>query len=420
MKRLAIIIAAAIAALLASPDSLARDPKRTSADVRRERQEATKRINQTKKQIEDNKKKIRGRVNELNLVESDIEKTNREITALRRSIEATNNRIDLVEDTIRAISADIDRLKESLAQSAREARSMRQSMTATAMIFSASTFKQAVKRTGYMRQLDKSRAAKGNDLKDNIALLGQKRDTLNALRQNQQAQMASLARKQEDLESKHRKMENIVAELKRNGNALQKELKERQSKLDKLSQELDRIIAEEQRRAEEERRKLEAQNKDKAEKPGKPGTPAGTADKLPTSTFAKNKGSLMMPVAGSCRIVSKFGRSTHSNLSKVTVNNTGIDIEAQKGAMARAVFPGTVSSIFNLDGFHSIVMLRHGEYLTIYANVVDLSVRKGDSVKAGQNLGLIYSDPDDGDRTLLHFEVRHEREKLDPLDWLAH
>lgn len=416
MKRLAIIITA-IVALIAAPVAPARNAKRTSADVRRERQETAKRIDQTKKQIEDNKKKIRGRVNELNLVESDIDKTNREIATMRRSIEATNNKIDLVEDTIRAINADIERLKESLAQSAREARSMRQSMTATAMIFSAPTFKQAVKRTGYMRQLDKSRAAKGKNLKDNIAILGQKRDTLTRLRQSQQEQMAALGKKQESLASKQRKMENIVAELKRSGNALQKELKERQSKLDRLSQELDRIIAEEQRRAEEERRRLEAQNKAKTEKPK---IPEAGAERQPSSTFAKSKGLLMMPVAGSCRIVSKFGRSTHSNLSKVTVNNTGIDIEAQKGAMARAVFPGTVSSIFNLDGFHSIVMLRHGEYLTIYANVVDLTVRKGDTVKAGQNLGRIYSDPDDGDRTLLHFEVRHEREKLDPLEWLAH
>lgn len=402
-----------MAMLLAVPDSAARS-KRTSADVRRERQEAAKGISKTQKRIEDNKKKIRGRVNELNLVASDIDKTNKDIASVRRTIDATSRQITLVEDTISAISADIDRLRESLAQSAREARAMRQSMTATAMIFSAPTFKQAIKRTGYMRQLDKSRAAKSRDLKDNVALLAQKRDALDALRQRQQAQMADLGQKQQKLASKHRQMEGIVADLRRDGKALQKELKERQRKLDRLSQELDRIIAEEQRKAEEERRRLEAKNSGGGSK-----QPAKPVDAKGTASFAQSKGQLMMPVAGTYSIVGKFGRSPHAVLSKVTVNNTGIDIEAPQGTMARAVFPGTVSSIFNLDGFHSIVMVRHGEYLTVYANVVDLCVRKGDTVKAGQNLGRIYSDPDDGNRTVLHFEVRHEREKLDPLQWVA-
>lgn len=419
MNRLAIILLTALAALVACPDSYAR--KRTSADVRRDRQETTKDINKTKKRIEDNKKKIRGRVNELNLVASDIDKTKNDISQTQRSIDATTRRIALVEDTIKAISADIDRLRQSLAQSAREARSMRQSMTATAMIFSAPTFKQAIKRTGYMRQLDKSRAAKSRDLKDNVALLAQKKDDLGQLKQRQQAQMADLGAKQQRLAQKHKQMEGIVADLRRNGTALQKELKERQRKLDRLNQELDRIIAEEQRKAEEERRRLEAQNKDKNKDASKGAgqQPGKKPDAKASSSFAASKGQLMMPVAGKYSIVGKFGKSPHSVLSRVTVNNTGIDIETPKGAMARAVFPGVVSSIFNLDGFNSIVMVRHGEYLTVYANVVDLQVRKGDSVKGGQNLGRIYSDPDDSDRTVLHFEVRHERDKLDPLQWVA-
>lgn len=411
MKKLTIIILTAIAALIACPDADSRS-KRTSADVRRDRKEAAAGIDKTKKRIEDNKKKVSKRVNDLNLVTSDIDKTNSEIATMRRGIDATIAQIAMVEDSISAVSTDIDRLRESLAQSVREARSMRQSMTATAMLFSAPTFKQAIKRTGYMRQLDKSRAAKSKNLKEAIAVLDEKKAGLTVLQQRQQAQLAALGQKQDKLASKQKQMQNIVAELKRDGNALQKELKERQKKLDQLNRELDRIIAEEQRKAEEERRRLEAKNKE-GKQPPKP------AEVAVGSNFPDSKGRLMMPVAGQYSIVGKFGRSTHANLSQVTVNNTGIDIEASKGAMARAVFPGTVSSIFNLDGFHSIVMVRHGEYLTVYANVVDLAVRKGDSVKGGQNLGRIFSDPEDSDRTVLHFEVRKEREKLNPLDWLA-
>lgn len=136
------------------------------------------------------------------------------------------------------------------------------------------------------------------------------------------------------------------------------------------------------------------------------------------ATFAKSKGKLLFPVSGKYTIVSQFGRNHYGDLSKVEIDNPGIDILTAPGSSARAVYPGTVSSIFNIDGYHHIVMVRHGEYLTIYANIEKLSVRKGESVKAGQQLGTIYGDASDDNRTVLHFEVRKERDKLNPLDWL--
>ena len=90
----------------------------------------------------------------------------------------------------------------------------------------------------------------------------------------------------------------------------------------------------------------------------------------------------------------------------------------RKGTSARAVFAGKVSYIFKQDGFNSIVMVRHGRYITIYAGLATVAVKQGDSVKAGQTLGSIYSDPDDGNRTKLHFEIRNERQKLNPTQWV--
>lgn len=125
-----------------------------------------------------------------------------------------------------------------------------------------------------------------------------------------------------------------------------------------------------------------------------------------------------MPVSGTAIIVSDFGRHTHKELSKVEVMNNGIDIETMPGASALAVYPGVVSMVIVMDGYHNVVLLRHGEYLTVYAGISELAVRKGQSVIAGQSLGTIYSDPADDGRTRLHFEVRHEKEKLNPAEWL--
>lgn len=102
----------------------------------------------------------------------------------------------------------------------------------------------------------------------------------------------------------------------------------------------------------------------------------------------------------------------------MTVQNNGVDFETVPGASARAVYDGTVSMIIVMEGYQNVVLVRHGQYLTVYAGLHELRVRKGDKVKAGQLLGTVFSDPADGNRTRLHFEVRREKDKLDPMQWL--
>ncbi|MGM9804168.1 MAG: peptidoglycan DD-metalloendopeptidase family protein [Muribaculaceae bacterium] len=135
-------------------------------------------------------------------------------------------------------------------------------------------------------------------------------------------------------------------------------------------------------------------------------------------TFASNKGKLPYPVTGKFKIVRHFGVQQHPQLKYVKTENGGIDIETHKGAVARAVFAGKVSAIFRQDGFNTVVMVRHGSYLTIYVNLSEIYVHTGETVKPNQNIGKIYSDPEDDDRTILHFEVRKEKEKLNPELWL--
>ena len=117
-------------------------------------------------------------------------------------------------------------------------------------------------------------------------------------------------------------------------------------------------------------------------------------------------------------MTSTFGRHTHETLERVTVQNNGVDFETSPGASARAVYDGTVSMIIVMEGYGNVVLVRHGEYLTVYAGLSDLRVRKGDKVEGGQLIGTVFSDPSDGNRTKLHFEVRHEKTKLDPMLWL--
>ena len=134
--------------------------------------------------------------------------------------------------------------------------------------------------------------------------------------------------------------------------------------------------------------------------------------------FAAAKGSLPRPVAGTFNVVSKFGRHPLPNLPEVMYDNLGIDAEVQKGASAQAVYPGTVSGVFAIPGYNTVVIVNHGEYYTVYGNIGSPSVKKGDSVKSGQGLGNLVADPSEGGRTIIHFEVWHNREKLNPEAWI--
>ena len=134
--------------------------------------------------------------------------------------------------------------------------------------------------------------------------------------------------------------------------------------------------------------------------------------------FAAMRGRLPRPSSGAFRVVRKFGRQSLPDLPDVEVDNTGIDAEVGSGASALAVYGGRVSSIYRLAGYSNVVILNHGDYFTIYCNLGNVNVKKGDMVKAGQPLGSVAPDEDDPSAHILHFELWKNRSKLNPLEWI--
>lgn len=132
--------------------------------------------------------------------------------------------------------------------------------------------------------------------------------------------------------------------------------------------------------------------------------------------FSNNKGKLPWPVARG-QIVGKFGINKHAVLTNIEYNNDGVDIATNKGSNARAVFDGEVSSIISIPGGNRTVLVRHGTYYTLYGNLSFVSVKKGDFVKRGQEIGRIYTDGN-GD-TILNFQVRNGTSKQNPETWLS-
>ena len=99
------------------------------------------------------------------------------------------------------------------------------------------------------------------------------------------------------------------------------------------------------------------------------------------------------------------------------LDNKGIDIQGKPGAQARAIFDGKVAAVFQLKGLFN-VLIRHGNYISVYCNLSSASVKTGDTVKTKQSIGQVFSDGTDNGRTVLHFQLRREKEKLNPEPWL--
>lgn len=416
---------------------------RNSKTVRKEQREAARRLEQTRGKIKMNEGEIRRGIARYESLGAEIAGADTRIAALSHTVDSVSARAKNMADSVKATQARVDLLKESYAESLRSIRRQRQLSSSTAYIFSSRNFTEAGKRLRYLRELSAWEAEKAGDLKEEVVILAARKAELDSTRTRLRYSLRQLENQKKKLESARTESDMLVGKLKRQGKRLEQVLREQQAQARRLDQELNRIIEEEARQAAEAERKRIAAEKAAKEKAAREAAAAknkkgNAADKKTenkketpaapkprktvtaplASSFGKAKGQLPMPVTGPAVIVSGFGRHTHKDFSKVEVQNNGIDIETVAGASAQAVYPGVVSMIISMDGYHNVVLVRHGEYITVYAGIATLSVRKGQEVKAGQPLGLLFSDPDADGRTRLHFEVRHEKEKLNPAEWL--
>lgn len=333
-------------------------------------------------------------------------------------------------DSITAMERRLSAIRANYATAVRTARRNRNAMDPSVFIFSAPSFSQAYRRYRYIQEYSQWRGRRTAEIAAVVASLDSSRTRLASLKDQRMVKARELSGQLAGLKERRDSTSTIVKSLKQDSKSLKRFLQQKQKEARQLDAELDRIIAEEQRKAREEAERKARENarkeggdkaSDDAKKPTQQGKPERKeSDVIPalTGSFEANKGKLPMPVSGGYTVVSRFGRHKHKDLQYVEVNNSGVDLEVKAGATARAVFSGKVSAIFRQPGYDNIVMIRHGEYLTIYANIATIAVKTGETVKAGQSIGTISPVQGDRSRGVLHFEIRREKQKLDPLVWL--
>lgn len=208
-----------------------------------------------------------------------------------------------------------------------------------------------------------------------------------------------------------------AAEAERKAEAARKRGEERAAREARAAQAREEARAAEQARAaaaEAQRARTATEEANRATATANQNAPAPSDARL-TGSFASNQGRLPMPITGNYTISSHFGAYNVNGLNGVTLDNKGINLTAPAGAQARCVFDGEVTAIFSMGGMTNVIV-RHGSYITVYCNLSGVSVRQGQRVSTRQTIGNVARDAS-GNCTL-HFQLRHETQKLNPERWL--
>lgn len=361
-------------------------------------------------------------LNEVNLLDKKIKQREKLIKAYNEQIALFDEEIHQGQNNIKSLNSDLSKLQKEYAKMIVFANKNRSHYDRLGFIFASKDFNQAFSRLRYIREFTEARKTKMNQIANT------EREISNAVEASQQAreQQAMMLKdekaQQEALKNEKEELNGQVAKLKKQEGKIQQDIKDKQQQAKKLQKAIDDIIAEEIRKANEE---AERKRREEEKTKGKTTTPATKekgmaltpAEKTLSTNFVNNKGKLPWPVERGV-ISSSYGKHTSVVSDKVTVTNNGIDIATTEGALARAVFDGEVASVTKLTGANTVVILRHGEYFTVYSNLENVTVKRGDKVKTKQNLGTIHTNKTEN-KTELHFELLKEQNRQNPANWLS-
>lgn len=428
MRRLQIILVMLLLALVSH--SFAQKTKgKTKKQLQSEITTLQKEISNANQLLKKTTKDKEMTLNEVAILEKKIKQREQLIQACNEQITVLDEEINIGQNNIKSLNSDLSKLQKEYAKMIVFANKNRSHYDRLGFIFASEDFNQAFSRIRYIRQFTDARkvkmdqiAATEKQISSALEASQQAREEQTALLKEEKAQQGALKKEKEELNAQVNKLK------KKEGN-LQQDIKNKQQQTKKLQKAIDDIIAEEIRKANaeaEKKRKEEAKkntNKSKSSttttttKTKETGMALTPAEKTLSTNFVNNKGKLPWPVERG-KISSSYGKHASSVSSKVTVTNNGIDIATTDGAKARAVFDGEVASVTKLTGANTVVIIRHGEYFTVYSNLENVTVKRGDTVKTKQNIGTVHTNKTEG-KTELHFELLKEQNRQNPANWLS-
>lgn len=376
-------------------------------ELRKKKQKTNEQIKYTTRLLEEAKKNEKKTLNKYNILNKQIELRTSLISGINSEVGVLADFIDQNAWLVNSLNADLEELKKEYANMIVFAQKNQTNYSKFLFVLSSNSFNQAYKRLMYLKQYTEYR-------KKQAELIQWMRDLIqlkvkNLERQRSEKENLLQAKKQEanQLNQEKKQQGQYLTSLQQKQKEFEKKLREQQRIDAQLSREIQKIIEEEIQKA-----------KQKAKETGKTSYEMTPEEKLASGQFEQNKRRLPWPVERGV-ITDHFGVHQHPVLKNIQVKNNGVDISTAQGAKARAVFAGEVSRVFVVTGGNYAVIIRHGKYLTVYSNLVNVQVKSGDKVAIKQTIGTIGTDNDDEGKTVLKFQIWKENIKLDPEDWIA-
>ncbi len=383
--------------------------QKESDKLRAKQRELQKKITYTKELIGNTKNQERLTMTELGIINQQIAYRNELISLYGNQLKSVERQIDANRKKIAQLEDEIVVLKEKYAKLIFFAYKHRNSVKDNSLMwFSGEDINKTYLRMKYLNQIAKYRKLQVELIRKTQAELAKKETKLQADIAKKKEILSSKDKEKQQFQNDKDKQREILSSLKQEQNKLKDQLDDQEEKKRRLSAAI--------RRAIEKEIAAQAKKNNGTNKYGS--TPES---KLAGKSFAANKGRLPWPVIKG-EITGKYGKQPHPVLAGVYTQNNGVDISTTKGAVMRSVFAGKVTSVLIIPGAGKVVMVSHGNYRTVYANLQEIYVAKGDKVSAKQEIGVLL--PKEGGSTSeAHFEIWKidggNMQKQNPQYWLA-
>lgn len=408
MKRLSLLIL-----LCFMFSALFAQNNRKMSDLKKKREEALEKVEKASKQLNKTRESSKNSIYKLNLISDKIKVREQVLTSLDSELKKLDNEINDVKSDYVDLSRDLSVKKEQYAKSLRLLSHRNKAEDKLMFILSAKDMNQMSRRMRYLSEYSLYQKIQAKEITRKQSELNEKWMELEQAYNDKKVVRNKQAQEKSELDKEKEQESELIKSLKGQEKKLSAEVSRQRKLADKLDRQIQALIIEEARKASEQAAKDRSR---KAETKG--GYAMTKKERQLSGDFSKNRGLLPFPVSEGGTIVVHFGEQKYQNLKYVQNDSKGIDIKTRPGASAVAVFDGVVSKVFSLPGFNNSIIIRHGNYLSVYANLVTINVTAGQRVKTGQHLGKIFVDSDQGNLTVMHFQLWKDTQRLNPEIWL--
>ena len=392
------------------------------AGMEKERQELVRRIDQTRQQLEEVRRKRKSGLQQLQLLKNQIQNREKIIRNYSTEIVRQEAQITEVENVVQSLQVDLKQLRERYAQLLRQYQRQIMAPSMPLLILSASDVNQALRRTWHLRQYNQFRREQAAAIVDLQQELNQKGEVLQAEKERKEELKAKEEENKNALKQESQEQDKVVKALQKDEKKLRQELRNQEIARNRLQKNIEDLIRKEIEAARQAAAKTEDKGKANQGPTQQPQRNQALLELTPEAkalgkAFEENRGRLPWPLQ-KAMVSETFGFHPHPHLKNISIRNDGITLKAEAGAPVRACFRGEVTAVVNIPGMQKTVIIRHGQYLTVYAHLDQTQVSKGQKIQTGQTIGRLHVRQEDG-HSYLQFQLWKGTAKVNPLPWLA-